>query len=79
MTKNPQVRFAKSIVDYVFRWLAAKFLSAEAQYRVGINVSELAQVTQEEGPPCKMCGSITARSGSYWKCPNCGSVQGGTS
>ncbi len=31
MTKNPQVRIAKSIVDYVFRWLATKFLSPEAQ------------------------------------------------
>ena len=31
MTKNPEIRFAKSIVDYVFRWMAAKFLSAEAQ------------------------------------------------
>ena len=37
MTKNPDVRFAKSIVDYIFRWLAAKFLSEEAQYRVGVN------------------------------------------
>ena len=33
MTKNPEVRFAKSIVDYIFRWLAAKFLSPEEQYR----------------------------------------------
>ncbi len=32
MTKNPEIRFAKSIVDYVFRWMAAKFLSAEAKY-----------------------------------------------
>ncbi len=32
MTKNPEVRFAKSIVDYIFRWLAAKFLSPEEQY-----------------------------------------------
>jgi len=30
MTKNPDIRFAKSIVDYIFRWLAAKFLSPEA-------------------------------------------------
>jgi len=37
MTKNPDVRFAKSIVDYIFRWLAAKFLSREAQYRAGVN------------------------------------------
>ena len=32
MTQNPEVRFAKSIVDYVFRWMATKFLSPEAQW-----------------------------------------------
>ena len=37
MTKNPDVRFAKSIVDYIFRWMASKFLSVDAQYRVGVN------------------------------------------
>jgi ribonucleoside-diphosphate reductase alpha chain len=40
MTRNPDVRFAKSIVDYIFRWLAAKFLSVEAQYRAGVNNRE---------------------------------------
>ncbi len=40
MTKNPDIRFAKSIVDYIFRWLAVKFLSHEAQYAVGINTAE---------------------------------------
>ena len=38
MTKNPEVRFAKSIIDYVFRWLASKFLSTDAQYDAGVNV-----------------------------------------
>jgi ribonucleoside-diphosphate reductase alpha chain len=37
MTKNADVRFAKSIVDYIFRWMASKFLSAEAQFRAGVN------------------------------------------
>ena len=37
MTKNPDVRFAKSIVDYIFRWMASKFLSPEAQFRAGVN------------------------------------------
>ncbi len=41
MTRNPDIRFAKSIVDYIFRWLAAKFLSAEAQYHAGLNVPEV--------------------------------------
>ena len=33
LTKNPEIRFAKSIIDYIFRWMAAKFLSAEAKYQ----------------------------------------------
>jgi ribonucleoside-diphosphate reductase alpha chain len=37
MTKNADVRFAKSIVDYIFRWMASKFLSVEAQYAAGVN------------------------------------------
>src|SRR4029078_1934602 len=46
MTKNPDIRFAKSIVDYIFRWMAAKFLSPEAQYRAGVNNRE--EVTTPE-------------------------------
>ena len=37
MTRNPEIRFAKSIVDYIFRWMASKFLSPEAQFRAGVN------------------------------------------
>ena len=40
MTKNPDIRFAKSIVDYIFRWMATKFLSREAQYDAGVNLRE---------------------------------------
>ena len=40
MTKNPDVRFAKSIVDYIFRWMASKFLSPDAQFRAGVNNRE---------------------------------------
>jgi ribonucleoside-diphosphate reductase alpha chain len=111
MTKNPQVRFAKSIVDYVFRWLATKFLSAEAQFRAGVNgpepgvvhsskssdgeqlklavVAALAEGSagavaasmstiqnQEDAPPCSLCGAIMVRSGSCYKCVNCGSTSG---
>jgi ribonucleoside-diphosphate reductase alpha chain len=48
MTKNPDIRFAKSIVDYIFRWLAAKFLSPEAQYRAGVNNRDEASTTTPE-------------------------------
>jgi ribonucleoside-diphosphate reductase alpha chain len=41
MTRNPEIRFAKSIVDYIFRWMASKFLSNDAQYNAGVNGREL--------------------------------------
>jgi ribonucleoside-diphosphate reductase alpha chain len=109
MTKNPDVRFAKSIVDYIFRWMATKFLSPDAQYRVGVNNREeivttpeqlpldvaaaagasataviatprtssfAAMQNQEDAPPCSTCGSIMVRSGSCYKCSNCGTTSG---
>jgi ribonucleoside-diphosphate reductase alpha chain len=45
MTRNPEIRFAKSIVDYIFRWMASKFLSAEAQFHAGVNGRELEDMT----------------------------------
>jgi ribonucleoside-diphosphate reductase alpha chain len=47
MTRNPDIRFAKSIVDYIFRWLAAKFLSPEAQYHFGLNVPEVTTTPEQ--------------------------------
>ena len=109
MTKNPDVRFAKSIVDYIFRWMATKFLSQDAQYRAGVNNREefvsspeqlpldvaaaagasptavvaskptssfAAMQNQEDAPPCSTCGSIMVRSGSCYKCANCGTTSG---
>ena len=103
MSKNPEVRFAKSIVDYIFRWLATKFLSPRAQFNAGVNsdkpdelkadeletpVNELsveseknsatfaAIQNQEDAPPCSMCGAIMVRSGSCYKCNNCGTTSG---
>jgi ribonucleoside-diphosphate reductase alpha chain len=115
MTKNPDVRFAKSIVDYIFRWMASKFLSPEAQFRAGVNnrddaaegkaqapvvvpapkaapsptaavsatgaivpnpSSFAAMQNQEDAPPCTTCGSIMVRSGSCYKCSNCGTTSG---
>src|ERR1700724_3632886 len=41
MTRNPEIRFAKSIVDYIFRWLASKFMSAQAQFHAGVTGREI--------------------------------------
>ena len=39
-TQNPNIPHAKSIVDYIFRWLAIKFLSRQSQLAVGVNATE---------------------------------------
>jgi ribonucleoside-diphosphate reductase alpha chain len=39
-TNNQEIPIAKSIVDYIFRWLASKFLNRDAQKAVGVHVKE---------------------------------------
>jgi len=36
MTNNPEVRFAKSVVDYIFRYLGLKYLSKDDQDALGL-------------------------------------------
>jgi len=37
-TNNPEIPIAKSIIDYIFRWLGAKFLGREAAQSIGVHV-----------------------------------------
>lgn len=39
-THNKQIPFAKSILDYIFRWLGSKFCSPEEQAAIGIQAVE---------------------------------------
>jgi len=43
-TKNPEIPIAKSITDYIFRWLASKFLSREDKQAAGV-------ILRDEPPP----------------------------
>jgi ribonucleoside-diphosphate reductase alpha chain len=36
ITTNPEIPFAKSMPDYIMRWLASRFLDADAQEELGI-------------------------------------------
>ncbi|MBI4133636.1 vitamin B12-dependent ribonucleotide reductase, partial [Candidatus Uhrbacteria bacterium] len=40
-TAHPSIKIAKSLVDYVFRWIALKFLPIEDQVALGINTPSL--------------------------------------
>ncbi len=146
MTTNRDVPFAKSLVDYIFRWMGMEFIpgyrennapprkngrdSAERREVVAVesrkdepteraaqqpsggksiveahiasrtmamqsqdgntivsaqssetsvSVSALDRLTaavQSDAPACDVCGSITVRSGTCYKCLNCGNSMG---
>ncbi len=40
-TPHPEIRYAKSVMDYIFRWLAYKFLPRDAQPREGASIEKL--------------------------------------
>jgi ribonucleoside-diphosphate reductase alpha chain len=131
-TGNPEIPMAKSIADYLVRWLGAKFLSEDEKRQVGIITEQLraeakalvaaentldddaptgqvielpsAQTAapaapanppgqtelplspaqggaytfrmQTDGAICASCGWTMIRSGSCYKCENCGSTSG---
>jgi len=101
-TNNPDIPIAKSISDYIFRWLGMKFAlngdsehtpeatetsagakksategarSAKAANAIERNEKVVFE-TQADAPPCHECGSIMIRSGSCYKCLQCGSTSG---
>ena len=82
MTRNPEIRFAKSIVDYIFRWLASKFLSNDAQFHAGVNGrEESASAEQLPLPPTAAAPATSANPHSTIQnqedappCSTCGSI-----
>jgi len=86
-TRNREVPYAKSVTDYIFRWLASKFLDAEASRAAGVIMPEEAAAgngaseliglrDQQDAPPCRICGAIMVRSGSCYRCLECGDSSG---
>ncbi len=50
-TNNQEIPIAKSILDYIFRWLASRFLSAADQAQVGIQKQDWGAGETEEKEP----------------------------
>ncbi|HTQ57601.1 MAG TPA: vitamin B12-dependent ribonucleotide reductase [Bryobacteraceae bacterium] len=87
-TGNQQIPYAKSIMDYIFRWLGARFLGPEYAITEAGETSTLRPTEpspQQElpfapmnadAPLCAECGSIMTRNGSCYKCGNCGGTSG---
>ena len=50
-TKNPDIPIAKSIVDYIFRWMGSRFLSKDDRDALGIMGGEVVAEAPTEPSP----------------------------
>jgi len=85
---NPKIGYAKSLQDYLFRWLELRFLNGEQgllfvqlgsgeMHYEGSSASALGQVVElGDAPTCQFCGSLMVRNGSCYRCLKCGSTSG---
>jgi ribonucleoside-diphosphate reductase alpha chain len=91
-TKNTNIPIASSICDYIFRWMEQEFdkkevekEEAEQDQRMALfsEYPELAFPTvaggapiESDAPLCDVCGSLTERNGTCYRCRNCGNSLG---
>jgi ribonucleoside-diphosphate reductase alpha chain len=90
-TGNAEIGYAKSIMDYIFRWLELRFLSGKqfslfGQGKAEVSAGgELTPVPVDgsqflydmgDGPPCVACGGLMKPSGTCYTCVNCGQTSG---
>ncbi|MGH9363664.1 MAG: vitamin B12-dependent ribonucleotide reductase, partial [Thermoanaerobaculia bacterium] len=86
-TKNPEIPIAKSLVDYIFRWMGSKFLNAQEKEAIGVinreNGSESPVAVTEQSVAARAAASTTAARNSMVTfetsadapaCHECGSI-----
>ena len=88
-TGNQQVPYAKSIMDYIFRWLGAEVpgrlpkrrkrgrrRSCDRPSPSRSRLCRSKPVSVSDAPFCSECGSLMTRNGACYKCENCGGTSG---
>ena len=84
---NPKIGYAKSLMDYLFRYMALKFLPPTTPPSTGVGAKATAPAsahpsaggldqTETDAPACKSCGAIMSKNESGYRCENCGSTCG---
>jgi len=90
-TGNAEIGYAKSIMDYLFRWIELRFLSGKQLSLFGQGDGEISASGElAPGPaddsqflsdigdaqPCMACGGLMKPSGTCYTCVNCGQTNG---
>jgi ribonucleoside-diphosphate reductase alpha chain len=84
-TKNPQIPYAKSIVDYLFRWMASRFLDEEAKREVGVMLDNDKPAAGETASAIAPVPVLRDGKDASWRqtflnqqdappCPDCGCI-----
>ena len=72
MTNDEDIRIAKSIVDYIFRWFGKKFLTVDQQEEVGILSTEvkarMAANRQRRAGRCARCSTAEPPAPARRRC-----------
>ncbi len=82
-TNDPDIPFAASVLDYIFRRLALDFIPLETRRFLSIlSASERGETVLTNMPPadtpiCYTCGVGMMRSGTTLLCPTCGTPERG--
>jgi ribonucleoside-diphosphate reductase alpha chain len=63
MTSNPEIPFAKSMPDYIMRWLASRFLDADLQEELGILTPEVRARKAAQDAASSQLGDTAGPSG----------------
>jgi ribonucleoside-diphosphate reductase alpha chain len=77
ITGNPEIPFAKSMPDYIMRWLASRFLDTDAQEELGILTPEVR--ARKAAQDTLAYGGDTAGPGAASEHPERGESQAGAS
>jgi ribonucleoside-diphosphate reductase alpha chain len=80
-TNNPEIPMAKSVSDYIFRWLGSKFLSSEKKRELGIVLRESSAGDDESAAIETHDIDISANAAATFQlqtdapsCQDCGSI-----
>jgi len=87
-TGSAELGYAKSIMDYLFRWLELRFLSGtqlalfSAPGKLGaVDSRKVVPISSQgseagDGPACRSCGALMTPNGNCYVCRNCGGTSG---
>jgi len=76
-TNNSSIKTASSIPDYIAKYIESLIeVKSEKSIIKEVIEESIENNTELIGPPCRICGYMTVKTGTCYSCPNCGDHSG---